>query len=107
MITLEVPFTDDQFAERVRETASVEFEGVQACLGEPIRFAKLDRSVLERLRKEDCGDGGSLRHDEIAFAKQLENEVARFPAAFEMEHGNAVKPSLLDSSHPRVVEEPS
>src|SRR5256712_11562342 len=93
--------------ERIRETASVEFEGVQPCLGKLIRFAKLDRSVLERLREEDRGDGGSLHDDEIAFAKHLENEVVRFPAAFEMEHGNAVKPSLLDSSHACVVEEPS
>src|SRR5207244_6981408 len=93
--------------ERVRETASVEFEGVQPCLGEPIRFAKLDRSVLERLREEDRGDGGSLHDDEIAFAKHLEHEVVRFPAAFALAHGNAVKPSLLASSYPRRVEEPS
>src|SRR2546428_2201007 len=93
--------------ERIRETASVEFEGVQPCLGKLIRFAKLDRSVLERLREEDRGDGGSLHDDGIASAKHLENEVVRVAAAFELEHGYAVIPSLLYYSQPRVVEEPS
>src|SRR3989441_4281400 len=93
-------------AESICESASVELERVQSRLRESVRFGDLDRSVLERLRKEDRGDRVLLRDDDVPFAEYLEDEVDRFSSALEMEDRNPVEPVLLDSLDAGVVEEP-
>src|SRR2546425_1231774 len=89
-----------------RESAAVELERVQPRFREPVLLADLDRSVFERLRKEDRGDRVFLRDDDVPFAEHLEDEVDRFASAVKMEDRNPVEPALLDALNAGVVEEP-
>ena len=93
-------------AECAGESASVKLERVQPRFREPILLADLDRSVFERLGKEDRGDRVLLRDDDVPFAKYLEDEVDWFASSLEMEDRNPVEPALLDSLDAGVVEEP-